>query len=120
MSRRFCADGLYVGCNVPIPERDPAHAGRRERRDPRTVPARAPRAGVSDGCGAIPKPDFDRTFDVAWRGNHARTPDSGSGAGLGLAIVKGIVEAHDGTVTVQDELHGCRFSSSFRPSPSHR
>jgi signal transduction histidine kinase len=68
---------------------------------------------VSDGCGGIPEPDLDRVFDVAWRGNHARTPQSdsgaGSGAGLGLAIVKGIVEAHDGTVTVHNESHGCRF-----------
>ncbi len=64
---------------------------------------------VSDGCGGIPEPDLGRVFDVAWRGNHARTPDSGSGAGLGLAIVKGIVEAHDGTVTVHNERGGCRF-----------
>ncbi len=79
----------------------------------RSLPA-VTELSVSDGCGGIPEPDLDRVFDVAWRGNHARTPDSrsvdsGSGAGLGLAIVKGIVEAHDGTVTVQNESHGCRF-----------
>jgi signal transduction histidine kinase len=80
---------------------------------------------VSDGCGGIPEPDLERVFDVAWRGNHARTPDSGSsdagsGAGLGLAIVKGIVEAHDGTVTVRNEPHGCRFLVRLptRPAPS--
>jgi len=81
---------------------------------------------VSDGCGGIPEPDLDRVFDVAWRGNHARTPDSGSGAGLGLAIVKGIIEAHDGTVTVRNEPHGCRFlvhlpatsGTSMRSKPS--
>ncbi len=64
---------------------------------------------VTDGCGGIPESDLHRVFDVAWRGNHARTPDSGSGAGLGLAIVRGIVEAHDGTVMVNNEAHGCRF-----------
>lgn len=78
----------------------------------RSLPA-VTELSVTDGCGGIPEPDLDRVFDVAWRGSHARTPhsdsDSGSGAGLGLAIVKGIVEAHDGTVTVHNERHGCRF-----------
>jgi signal transduction histidine kinase len=74
----------------------------------RSLPA-ATELSVTDGCGGIPEPDLDRVFDVAWRGNHARTPDTESSAGLGLAIVKGIVEAHDGTVTVHNERHGCRF-----------
>ncbi len=64
---------------------------------------------VTDGCGGIPDPDLDRVFDVAWRGSHARTPATDSGAGLGLAIVKGIVEAHRGSVTVCNERSGCRF-----------
>jgi signal transduction histidine kinase len=64
---------------------------------------------VSDGCGGIPEEDLDRVFDVAWRGGHARTPQSDSGAGLGLAIVKGIVEAHRGSVAVHNEALGCRF-----------
>lgn len=87
----------------------------------RSLPTRT-ELSVSDGCGGIPEPDLDRVFDVAWRGNHARTPDSGSGAGLGLAIVKGIVEAHDGTVTVHNEPHGCRFLVQLpaQPEPSMR
>jgi signal transduction histidine kinase len=64
---------------------------------------------VTDGCGGIPRGELERVFDVAWRGDHARTPESGTGAGLGLAIVKGIVEAHRGTVTVHNESKGCRF-----------
>jgi signal transduction histidine kinase len=64
---------------------------------------------VSDGCGGIPAEDMERVFDVAWRGTHARTPASDSGAGLGLAIVKGIVEAHRGRVWVRNEDAGCRF-----------
>jgi signal transduction histidine kinase len=74
----------------------------------RSLPKRI-ELSVSDGCGGIPPQDLDRVFDVAWRGSHARTPDSGSGAGLGLAIVKGIVEAHHGTVAVRNEPRGCRF-----------
>jgi signal transduction histidine kinase len=68
---------------------------------------------VSDGCGGIPAEDLDRVFDVAWRGGHARTPEadvgSGTGAGLGLAIVRGVVEAHQGSVSVANEGAGCRF-----------
>ena len=67
---------------------------------------------VHDECGGIPGPDLERLFDVAWRGTAARTPVqpiAGAGAGLGLAIVKGIVEAHDGHVSVQNQHPGCRF-----------
>jgi signal transduction histidine kinase len=98
---------------------------------------------VSDGCGGIPVDDLSRVFDVAWRGTAARTPMSGaagrkpgvaaagrasdsaplgSGAGLGLAIVRGIVEAHRGSVRVDNVGPGCRFlvelagSSSAQPS----
>ncbi|WP_338752027.1 sensor histidine kinase [Janibacter alittae] len=64
---------------------------------------------IDDECGGIPVEDLARVFDVAWRGNHARTPTADSGAGLGLAIVQGIVEAHRGTVSVTNLSHGCRF-----------
>lgn len=70
---------------------------------------------VSDSCGGIPAGELDRVFDVAFRGEAARTPqsrevdESGSGAGLGLAIVRGIVEAHRGRVEVANVAPGCRF-----------
>ncbi len=67
---------------------------------------------VRDECGGIPDEDLGRVFDVAWRGNHARTPEPDApttGAGLGLAIVRGIVEAHRGSVDVTNEAPGCRF-----------
>jgi signal transduction histidine kinase len=68
---------------------------------------------VTDGCGGLSEEDMERAFDVAWQGSRARTPDVagvfGSGAGLGLAIVKGIVEAHQGTVSVANHAPGCRF-----------
>jgi signal transduction histidine kinase len=64
---------------------------------------------VHDACGGIPEQDIDRVFDVAFRGEAARTPAHGGGAGLGLAIARGIVEAHSGDITVENAGAGCRF-----------
>jgi signal transduction histidine kinase len=67
---------------------------------------------VRDECGGIPEEHLARVFDVGFRGEAARTPDSsrpGGGAGLGLAITRGIVEAHDGTVDVANTECGCQF-----------
>jgi signal transduction histidine kinase len=63
---------------------------------------------VADACGGIPAGDIDRVFDVAFRGQSARTPDDG-GAGLGLAIARGIVTAHNGEIDVSNAGAGCRF-----------
>jgi signal transduction histidine kinase len=65
---------------------------------------------VADECGGIPTADLDRVFDLAFRGEAARTPGEDGGAGLGLAIAKGIVEAHSGEITVRNEGQGCRFT----------
>jgi signal transduction histidine kinase len=84
------------------------------------VAVEASRAGdvvslsVTDQCGGIPPDDLERVFDVAWRGEQARTPHArvdhaGTGAGLGLAIVRGIVEAHRGSVAVANTDSGCEF-----------
>jgi signal transduction histidine kinase len=62
---------------------------------------------VTDTCGGIPEADLSRVFDVAFRGETARTP--GGGAGLGLAIVRGLVQAHRGQVSVANVTGGCRF-----------
>jgi signal transduction histidine kinase len=62
---------------------------------------------VTDSCGGIPESDLPRLFDVAFRGEVARTP--GGGAGLGLAIVRGLVVAHHGEVSVANVTGGCRF-----------
>jgi signal transduction histidine kinase len=67
---------------------------------------------VTDQCGGIPDGDLPRVFDVAFRGEGARTPGpdtDGSGAGLGLAIVRGLVEAQGGRVLVANQGGGCRF-----------
>ncbi|MEU1837328.1 sensor histidine kinase [Micromonospora chersina] len=67
---------------------------------------------VADTCGGIPERDLPRVFDVAFRGEPARTPraaDDGGSGGLGLAIVRGLIEAHGGRVDVQNISDGCRF-----------
>jgi signal transduction histidine kinase len=63
---------------------------------------------VRDSGGGIPELDLPRVFDVAFRGDSARTP--GDGAGLGLAIARGLVEAHDGEITVHNEHGGACFT----------
>jgi signal transduction histidine kinase len=64
---------------------------------------------VTDRCGGIPEADLASVFETAWRGTKARTPEADGGAGLGLAIVRGIVEAHQGRVSVVNTGDGCRF-----------
>lgn len=64
---------------------------------------------VRDGCGGIPAPDLPRVFELAYRGDAARTPGDG-GAGLGLAVARGLVEAHHGEIRVENEGQGCRFT----------
>jgi signal transduction histidine kinase len=75
---------------------------------------------VRDGCGGIPDDELDHVFEMAYRGDAARTPGS-AGAGLGLAVARGLVEAHRGTISVHNEGDGCRFTvqlplSGGRPS----
>lgn len=91
------------------------------------IVVRAAKAGgvaellVRDGCGGLPEEHLDRVFDVGFRGEAARTPQDGlhpPGAGLGLAITRGIVEAHRGTVDVQNTDVGCEFRIIL-PAASH-
>ena len=64
---------------------------------------------VSDACGGIPPDDLPRVFDVAFRGESARTPAPDGGGGLGLSIARGIVEAHSGQIAVRNAGPGCQF-----------
>ena len=74
---------------------------------------------VADSCGGIPESDLGRVFDVAFRGEPARTPagparGGAGGGGLGLAIVRGLVDAHGGRVEVANTGDGCRFVVHLR------
>jgi len=78
---------------------------------------------VEDECGGIPREDLGRVFDVAFRGEQARTPDAAStgahdgGGGLGLAIARGLVEAHRGAIAVHNRGPGCRFVVHLPTTP---
>ena len=81
------------------------------------------RFSVADACGGIPPHDLPRVFDVAFRGEAARTPGPQEGAGLGLSIARGIVEAHAGQIAVRNAGPGCQFlirlplARSVAPAP---
>ncbi|GAB3393154.1 hypothetical protein GCM10027568_21630 [Humibacter soli] len=65
---------------------------------------------VADTGRGISKADQARLFDRFFRARDARE-DAIQGVGLGLTIVKTIVEAHDGTISVQSEPgHGSTFT----------
>lgn len=81
---------------------------------------------VTDQCGGLSEEERARVFDMAWRGSEARThaADTLQGAGMGLAIVRGIVEAHHGSVAVDNVGAGCRFrvllpALAAPPPPDH-
>lgn len=71
---------------------------------------------VQDECGGIPDADLSRVFDLAFRGDAARGRDGGGG--LGLTIAKGLVEAHDGSLAVDNQQAGCCFTIELPSGPS--
>ena len=76
----------------------------------------AAEVSVQDACGGIPERELDSVFEMAYRGDAARTPGDGGG-GLGLAVARGLVEAHHGEIRVHNEGPGCRFTVRL---PLHR
>lgn len=67
-------------------------------------------AWVENSGPAIPAADLDRVFDTFWT-RRSR------GTGLGLAICKRVVEAHGGTIKVENRRRGPRFTFTLPLAP---
>ena len=72
------------------------------------------RFSVEDSGVGIPPDELTHVFDRYWQGPSG----AAKGAGLGLFIAKGIVEAHDGRISVASEVgKGTTFCFSLRSLP---
>ncbi|MEU8652390.1 HAMP domain-containing sensor histidine kinase [Streptomyces sp. NPDC048737] len=67
-----------------------------------SVAAHTVRVRVADEGPGIPPGDRDRVFDRFYRVDKARSRDRG-GSGLGLAVARSLVEAHGGTLDLDDD-----------------
>lgn len=68
---------------------------------------------VADRGPGIPPEALPRIFDKFYRGANA----SAGGSGLGLTIARGFIEAHGGTITVQNRPGGGALFSLRLPQP---
>ncbi len=96
----------------PDPERDQAHARRRQRHGQRRGPPRRGRGrGRSTPAEGIPPPSASGSSTRSCRAAAGRRAPTAS-AGLGLAISRAIVEAHGGRIWIADARVGTsvRFS----------
>lgn len=74
---------------------------------------------VDTGEGIAPE-DRPHVFERFYRGEKSRSRETG-GAGLGLAIARGIVEAHHGTLRLEDgATQGSRFVIRLQGMPATR
>ncbi len=72
-----------------------------------------PAIEVNDAGPGVPAAVHDKVFLRFWRTDRTR-----SGAGLGLANVQRTMEAHGGSVTIDDAPEGgARFTMHFPPAP---
>jgi two-component system sensor histidine kinase KdpD len=61
---------------------------------------------IEDQGPGFPESEVEKAFDKFYRLSNSKT----GGTGLGLSIVKGFVEAHNGTITLENIPHGARFT----------
>ena len=61
---------------------------------------------VEDNGNGLPPGETEKVFEKFYRLNNSTT----GGTGLGLSIVKGFVEAHEGSVHLENKSpHGAKF-----------
>jgi signal transduction histidine kinase len=65
---------------------------------------------ITDGCGGISEAELRGLFDASSMRRHAAYGNGGGGTGLGLVIAKGLVDANQGSLSVEDCNEGCRFT----------
>lgn len=64
------------------------------------------RVDVFDSGPGIPADDLAKVFVQFYRGEQSRSRADGGGSGLGLAIAQAVVEAHGGTIGVENRAEG--------------
>ena len=64
------------------------------------------RVDVFDSGPGIPTDDLAKVFVQFYRGEQSRSRADGGGSGLGLAIAQAVVEAHGGTIGVENRAEG--------------
>lgn len=57
---------------------------------------------IDSGKGFLPQ-DLPHVFERLYRGDQSRKRESRQGSGLGLTIVKEIIQAHNGSITAQND-----------------
>ena len=70
---------------------------------------------VEDRGPGFPPAEISKVFDKFYRLSNSKT----GGSGLGLSIVKGFVEAHNGTVSLENIPHGARFTIEIPAETSY-
>ncbi|HEX7902915.1 MAG TPA: DUF4118 domain-containing protein [Chitinophagaceae bacterium] len=70
---------------------------------------------IEDRGPGFPKEELEKVFDKFYRLSNSIT----GGTGLGLSIVKGFVEAHNGTVILENVPHGARFTIEIPAETSY-
>ncbi len=61
---------------------------------------------IEDDGPGIATADRERVFEPFWQKADSQTRDTGGGVGLGLSIVRAIVQAHHGSISIDDNPAG--------------